>query len=136
MLNASVTTYNQAIYDYWVVAEKINAIFNTYKATLNEVQLNGQLAAATQKQVQANLALKRISLEPLCIQYRQKLATINELDTAYRAQKKLLEESQTAYLDTYFNLINELFRQLGSSNFEIVKVQNNGGIQVIYDLRV
>ena len=44
VLNASVTTYNQAIYDYWVVAEKINAIFNTYKATLNEVQLNGQLA--------------------------------------------------------------------------------------------
>jgi hypothetical protein len=58
------------------------------------------------------------------------------LDTAYRGQKKLLEESQTIYLDTYFNLINELFRQLGSSNFEIVKVPNNRGRQVIYDLRV
>ena len=136
VLNASVTTYNQAICDYWIVAEQINAIFNTYKATLNEGQLNGQLAAATQQQAQANLALKRISLEPLCIQYRQKLATINELDTAYIAQKKLLEESQTVYLETYFNLINELFRQLGSSNFEIVKAPNNRGTQVIYDLRV
>jgi wobble nucleotide-excising tRNase len=136
VLNATAATYNQSIYDYWIVAEQINAIFNTYKATLNEVQLNGQLAAATQQQVQDNLALKRISFEPLCIQYRQKLATVNGLDTAYRSQKKLLEESQTAYLDTYFNLINELFRQLGSSNFEIVKVPNNRGKQVIYDLRV
>jgi energy-coupling factor transporter ATP-binding protein EcfA2 len=136
VLNAAATTYNQTIYDYWVVAEQINTIFNTYKASLNEVQLNGQLAAVTQQQVQANLALQRIALEPLCVQYRQKLTAVNGIDTAYRAQKRQLEQSQTAYLDTYFNLINRLFRQLGSSNFEIIKVPNNRGRQVIYDLRV
>lgn len=136
VLNDAATTYNQTIYDYWVVAEQINAIFNTYKISLNEVQLNGQLAAVTQQQVQANLALKRIALEPHCVQYRQKLVTVNGLDTAYRAQKQQLEQSQTAYLNTYFNLINGLFRQLGSSNFEIIKVPNNRGRQVIYDLRV
>lgn len=136
VLNAAATTYNQAIYDYWAVAEQINAILNTHKASLSEVQLNGQLEAVTQQQAQANLALKRIALEPLCVQYRKKLAAVNGLDTAYRAQKQQLEQSQTAYLDTYFNLINELFRQLGSSNFEIAKVPNNRGRQVIYDLRV
>jgi energy-coupling factor transporter ATP-binding protein EcfA2 len=136
VLNAAATTYNQTIYDYWVVTEQINTIFNTYKASLNEVQLNGQLAAVTQQQVQANLALQRIALEPLCVQYRQKLTAVNGIDTAYRAQKRQLEQSQTAYLDTYFNLINRLFRQLGSSNFEIIKVPNNRGRQVIYDLRV
>jgi energy-coupling factor transporter ATP-binding protein EcfA2 len=136
VLNAAATIYNQTIYDYWVVAEQINTIFNTYKASLNEVQLNGQLAAVTQQQVQANLALQRIALEPLCVQYRQKLTAVNGIDTAYRAQKRQLEQSQTAYLDTYFNLINRLFRQLGSSNFEIIKVPNNRGRQVIYDLRV
>lgn len=136
VLNAAATTYNQAIYDYWVVAEQINAIFNTYKASLNEVQLNDQLVAVTQQQTQANLALKRIALEPLCVQHRHKLATVNGLDTAYRAQKQQLEQSQTAYLDTYFHLINGLFRQLGSSDFEIIKVPNNRGRQVIYDLRV
>lgn len=136
VLNAAATTYNQAVYDYWVVAEQINAILNTYKASLSEVQLNNQLAAVTQQQAQANLALKRIALEPLCVQYRQKLAAVNGLDTAYREHKKQLEQSQTVYLDSYFNLINELFRQLGSSNFEIVKVPNNRGRQVIYDLRV
>ncbi len=47
-----------------------------------------------------------------------------------------LEQSQTVYLNTYFDLINELFCQLGSSNFEIIKVPNNRGAQIIYDLRV
>jgi wobble nucleotide-excising tRNase len=136
VLNSAATTYNQAIYDYWVVVEQINAIFNTYKASLSEVQLNTQLATVTQQQVQANLALKRIALEPLCVRYRQKLTEVNGLDISYRTQKQQLEQSQTAYLDQYFNLINELFRQLGSSNFEITKIPNSRGRQIIYDLRV
>ncbi len=136
VLNAAAVTYNQAVYNYWVVAEKINAIFNTFKGSLNEVQLNSQFTAITQQQTQVSLALNRIALDPLCVQYRQKLATVNRLDTTYKAQKQQLEQSQTAYLDTYFNLINELFHQFGSSNFEIIKVANNRGKQVIYDLRV
>lgn len=136
VLNATAATYNQAIYDYWVVAEQINNIFNAYKSSLNEAQLNSQLAAITQEQTQVNLLLKRIELEPLCVQYRQKIATVNSLDTTYKTQKQQLEQSQTIYLDTYFNSINELFCQLGSSDFEIIKVPNNRGRQIIYDLRV
>lgn len=136
VLNAAAATYHQVIYDYWVVAEQINAILNTYKASLDAVQLASQFVAATQQQAQVNLALKRIVLDPLCVQYRQKLAMVNGLNTAYRVQKQQLEQSQAAYLDTYFNLINGLFRQLGSNDFEIIKEPNNRGRQVIYDLRV
>ena len=136
VLNTAAASYNQAIYDYWIVAEQINAIFNAYKGSLNEAQLNEQLTAITQQQTQANFSLSRIALEPLCAQYRQKLAIVDGLDTNYKAQKQSLEQSQTVYLETYFNLINTLFRQLGSSNFEITKVPNNRGRQVIYDLRV
>ncbi|WP_417585679.1 AAA family ATPase [Nitrincola sp.] len=136
ILNTAAKAYSQAICDYWVVADQINAIFTAYKDSLNEVQLNTQLTAIRQEQTQDSLKLKRIELEPLCLQYREKLATVNELDASYREQKKQLEESQTAYLEAYFNSINELFRQLGSSNFEIIKAHNNRGKQVIYDLRV
>lgn len=136
VLSATTATYNQAIDDYWVVAGQINAIFNEYKNSLNEVQLNSQLATRTQEQIQVNLLLKRIELEPLCVQYRQKIATVNSLDAAYKAKKQQLEQSQTAYLNTYFNSINELFSQLGSSHFEIIKVPNNRGKQIIFDLRV
>lgn len=135
-LNSVAATYNQTIHDYWVVAEKINAIFNAYKDSLNEVDLRSQLTGIVQQQTQSNLALKQIALEPLCIQYRQKLAAVNGLDTTYKTQKQQLEQSQSSYLDTYFDRINTLFSQLGSSNFEIIKVSNNRGKQVIYDLRV
>ena len=136
VLNTAASTSNKTISDYWVVAEQINAIFNAYKGSLNEVELNHQLTEITQQQTQANLTLKRIELEPLCVQYRQQLATFNDLNITYKAKKQQLEQSQTTYLDTYFDLINDLFRQLGSSNFEITKVPNNLGKQVIYDLRV
>jgi wobble nucleotide-excising tRNase len=128
--------YNQAIYEYWEVAEQINAIINAYKNSLNEAQLNTQITTIAQQQAQASLALKRIVLEPLCNQYRQKHAAVNRLDTSYKTHNQQLEQSQTAYLNTYFDLINQLFRQLGSNNFEIIKVRNNRGRQVIYDLRV
>jgi hypothetical protein len=85
VLNAAAVTYNQAVYDYWVVAEKINAIFNTYKGSLNEVQLNSQFSGITQKQKQDTMTLNRIALEPLCVQYRQKLATVNELHTTHKS---------------------------------------------------
>ncbi len=135
-LNTSAATYNQAIYDYWAIAEKINTIFNAYKDSLNEVQLNNQLTVVTQQQDRVSLALKRIALEPLCIQNRQKQVAVNNLQATYNTEKERLEQSQVVYLDTYFNLINQLFCQLGSSDFEIIKVPNNRGRQVIYDLRV
>lgn len=129
-------TYNQSIYEYWLIAEQINTIFNTFKDSLSEAQLNAELATITQHQERIKNALKRIELEPLCIQYRDKLAAITAQETAYQTKKIQLEQSQTAYLDSYFQSINELFRQLGSRDFEIIKVPNNRGVQVIYDLRV
>ncbi|MFV8868972.1 AAA family ATPase [Serratia fonticola] len=135
-LIAASITYNQAIYDYWVVAEQVNAIFNGYKNSLDVVELNTRLGNATQQQTQVLAALKRISLEPLCISYKQKKAEVSALDVAYQTQKQQLEQSQSAYLDSYFDNINSLFQALGSNNFEIIKSPNNRGRQVIYDLKI
>ncbi|HDM8215407.1 AAA family ATPase [Vibrio brasiliensis] len=130
------TAYNQAIYEYWEITEQINAVFNGYKNSLDVVQLNTQLTDINRQQAQVNISLKRINLEPLCDSYRQKKAQVAALDTGYQTQKRQLDQSQSAYLDTYFDQINRLFRQLGSSNFEIIKTPNNRGQQVIYDLKV
>lgn len=45
-----IIIYNQAIYEYWVVAEKINTIFNTFKNSLSEDQLNAELTTIAQHQ--------------------------------------------------------------------------------------
>ena len=135
-LNMAANSYCKSIYDYWVVAEQINKILCAYRGSLSDLLLSNQLTEISQQQMQANFDLKRIELEPLCVQYKQKSEDVNKLDVTYQEQKLNLEQSQTFYLDTYFNSINELFRQLGSSDFEIIKVPNNRGTQVIYDLRV
>lgn len=135
LLAASIA-YNQAIYEYWEVAEQINAVFNGYKNSLDAVQLNKQLADINGLQTQANVSLKRINLEPICDSYRQKKAQVAALEVGYQTQKQQLDQSQSTYLDTYFDQINRLFRQFGSSNFEIIKTPNNRGQQVIYDLKV
>lgn len=135
-LLAASREYNQAIYEYWQVTEQINTLLNAYKNSLDVVQLNNHLIEISRQQNQIQISLKRIYLEPLCTSYRQKQAEVIALDAAYRTRKQQLDQSQSTYLDTYFHQINSLFRQLGSSDFEIIKVPNNRGQQIVYDLKV
>lgn len=128
--------YNQAIYEYWQVTEQINTLLNAYKNSLDVVQLNSQLIEISRQQSQIQISLKRVNLEPLCTSYRQKQTEVTVLEAAYKARKQQLDQSQSTYLDTYFSQINRLFRQLGSSDFEIIKVPNNRGQQTVYDLKV
>ncbi|MGF2373682.1 AAA family ATPase, partial [Bacillus inaquosorum] len=100
------------------------------------VQLNSQLIEISRQQSQIQISLKRVNLEPLCTSYRQKQTEVTVLEAAYKARKQQLDQSQSTYLDTYFSQINRLFRQLGSSDFEIIKVPNNRGQQTVYDLKV
>lgn len=135
-LKTAEIKYNQAIYEYWKIVEEINEILNNFKKSLDESQLNVQIKTLQENELEAISALKRINLAPLCIQYKEKLTTVNSLATSYRTQKDLLEQSQTTYLNQYFSVINQLFAELGSSDFEIVKVPNNRGRQIVYDLRI
>ncbi len=128
--------YNQAIYEYWQVTEQINTQLNAYKNSLDVAHINIQLIEINRQQNQIQTSLKRIYLEPLCTSYRQKQAEVTVLEAAYKARKQQLDQSQSIYLDTYFSQINNLFRQLGSSNFEIIKAPNNRGQQTVYDLKV
>lgn len=135
-LNASAVNYNQAIYLYWVVADQINTVLNSFKDELDIAQLNIQLESLIDNKNNIESKLQRIFLAPLCSDYKQQLSVINLLEVKYNADKKQLEQAQTEYLDTYFDLINGLFRRFGSTNFEIFKVPNSRGRQIVYDLKV
>lgn len=80
--------------------------------------------------------IKRINLDPLCLQYKTKHSDVSQLDANYKQEKETLENSQSVFLETYFDLVNTLFRELGSHEFEILKVPNNRGKQVVYELKV
>lgn len=135
-LNAGSIAFNQALLEYSEVAGQINAIYTSFKDSLDVVQLNAQVAELHRQQGVLQVAITRIELEPICISYRQQLTQVTALETAYSTQKIQLEQSQSTYLETYFTSINSLFRELGSNDFEIIKVPNNRGRQVVYDLKV
>jgi wobble nucleotide-excising tRNase len=129
-------SYNQAVFEYSQIAGQINAIFTAFKDSLDIVQLNGNVADLTIEQGAHQVDITRIDLDQSCISYRQKRAQVTALETAYNNEKVRLEQTQTQYLETYFTSINSLFRELGSNDFEIIKVANNRGRQVVYDLKV
>lgn len=132
----SATNYNQAISNYWHVVEQVNALLNQFKASLEAPQLTIDMAQMTMNYDTTLQLIKRIDLEPICSQYKQKQQEVVGLEVSYAQQKEQLDQSQSDYLDRYFRLINELFVQLGTENFEIIKVPNNRGKQVLFDLRV
>lgn len=128
--------YNQAIYRYWQVCAQINELLNQFKASIETQQLQNKQSQITQSHNATQGLIKRIDLEPLCQQYREKCQHLSAAETTYKQRKEQLELSQSVYLENYFELVNGLFSELGSNDFEILKVPNNRGRQVVYELRV
>ncbi|MFT6164676.1 MAG: wobble nucleotide-excising tRNase [Zhongshania aliphaticivorans] len=128
--------YNQAIFKYWEVAEKINALLNQFKSSLDDPALQQKATTLAQQRGLIESQIKRIDLGPLCLQYKTKHSCVSQLEASYTQEKETLESSQSVFLETYFDLVNSLFRELGSHEFEILKVPNNRGKQVVYELKV
>lgn len=135
-LVGTVTAYNQAIYSYWQVCEQINVLLNQFKDSVEALQLRNDLAQVLQNYNETMELIKRVDLEPLCLNYKEKQQQVIDLENDYSQRKDQLELSQSVYLENYFDLVNQLFTQLGSSDFEISKVANNRGRQVVYELKV
>jgi len=122
--------YNQAIFKYWEVAEKINVLLNQFKSSLDDPALQQKATTLAQQRGLIESQIKRIDLEPLCLQYKAKHSCVSQLEASYTQEKETLESSQSVFLETYFDLVNSLFRELGSHEFEILKVPNNRGKQL------
>lgn len=131
-----VQSYNQVVYSYWQVCEKINGLLNNFKASLDSQKPREDMAQMGQSYHATMGLIKRIDLEPLCQQYKEARQQLSKAETTYNQRKSQLEQSQSAYLENYFYLVNRLFTEIGSSDFEIAKVANNRGKMVVYELRV
>ncbi|TQV89389.1 AAA family ATPase [Aliikangiella coralliicola] len=135
-LLGTVEVYNQTIYSYWQVCEQINGLLTQFKASIEASQLRNEMSQLTQSYNATMGLIKRIDLEPLCNQYREKSLQVLTAEATYNQRKEQLEQSQSAYLENYFDSVNRLFTALGSNDFEIDKVANNRGKQVVYEVRV
>ncbi|MBI1931193.1 MAG: AAA family ATPase [Ignavibacteriales bacterium] len=83
-----------------------------------------------------NIKLKRIEQDSDCKNYRILKKEIEELQNRREQIDKEIEESQSSYLDKYFSGINNLFKQLGSNDFTLIKKTDNRGNKKVYSLEV
>jgi len=79
----------------------------------------------------------RIEQDKKCVDYLSLKTQILKSEKDEEKLSKELETSQTAYLDKYFTKINEIFKELGSSDFTIQRVNpDNRGYKKVYGIRV
>lgn len=78
----------------------------------------------------------RIEQNSKCDEYRTLLNEIKKIDDKNKELDALLEATQTDYLDKYFDLINKLFRKLGSDDYTIERNNENKGYKKVYGLTI
>lgn len=135
-LQLAIESFNEAKESYKVVIDSINEKLTEFKDGLDSVVLSrAKENEYTYQKVLENKKLRH-TLEATCAIYRTLDSQVKQEQEAYNNNKTMLEDSQEAFLNSYFDEINILFRSLGSRNFNISKKQNNGGKKIVYDLEV
>ena len=101
----------------------------TDKKALSIQQL--EIAIAQLKKKEA-----RLEQNEDCDKYGKIKDGINVLKTKLATTRTEMEDSQRQYVETYFEKTNEIFKKLGSNDFELQKEINNRGDRKIYGVSV
>jgi wobble nucleotide-excising tRNase len=135
-LQTAIESFNEAKEAYKEVIDSINEKLIAFKDGLDSAALTASKVTENTNQKELEKKKLRHTLEEKCATYRDLNTQVEQDQETYNNNKAALETSQEAFLDNYFDEINQLFRSLGSRNFNISRKQNNGGRKIIYDLEV
>jgi len=80
--------------------------------------------------------IKRIEQDSQCIAYNDLKDVIIKLKEKKIKLNEEIENSQSEFLSNYFDETNDLFKQLGSNNFSLIKDIDNRGNKKVYSLTV
>lgn len=78
--------------------------------------------------------LARIDQNQECIEYKQSCKKINEQEQLIKTKTKQLEDDQSQYLRQYFETLNQIYKSLGSSDFELGITKTERGDKKVYQL--
>lgn len=135
-LQAKIDDFNGAIQNYSEVIELVNAMLIEFKDSQYVADLLEMKRLESVNETGITSSRKRLNLDALCVQYHNLKEQIATDKKNYDTDKTVLELAQNAFLNTYFVAINGLFTRIGSTDFEISRNINNGGVRTIYDLEV
>jgi wobble nucleotide-excising tRNase len=135
-LQEKTDDFNGAIQNYSEAIEPLNAMLIEFKDGQDVADLQEKKRLESVNETGITSSRKRLNLDAICVQYNDLKTQVATDKVYYDADKTALELAQNAFLNTYFVAINGLFTRIGSTDFEISRNINNGGVRTIYDLEV
>ncbi|WP_412514011.1 AAA family ATPase [Shewanella indica] len=136
VLQSKLQNFNNSVCEYEAIVTAINEILINFKEAQDVTELLNSIRKEEQNEVTITKERKRLHLDAECTRYIDLKNQIAVDQTQYETDKTTLEGAQEAFLDTYFTEINTLFRAIGSSDFNIARRINRGGVRTVYDLQV
>lgn len=118
------------------INSEIIALIDEFKNQFSADRITVNIAVIQSKLDDLNRQRSRLEQDKQCIRYRQLKSSIVRLKNEVDALSKELEDSQSEYIDKYFLHINNLFRELGSNEFQLEKVIDPRGNKKVYSLSV
>lgn len=131
-----LSVLNNSINQYNLIIGEINQLLIDFKKSQDSQSILKQKDSLYKKKSILRMYKKRIELNDCCVNFLDLKSKVKKNQASYEEAKTKLESNQEIFLETYFNRINTIFRQIGSSGFEISRKINRGGIKTVYDLEV
>lgn len=135
-LQSKIDSFNGALQSYADAIKSVNSLLTEFKAGHNVADLRERKRLEVVSEANIALSRKRLNLDDLCNRYNNLKGKIDVDKASYDAEKEALELAQEEFLNTYFVTINELFKRIGSTDFDISRKVNRGGTRTVYDLKV
>lgn len=122
--------------DYNYSVDKINIAIEEFKASANIEKYRQQEQTTLAKVKALELIIKRLDNNVACQAYIDASDKLLKLNADIISAQEELESEQSAYLDKFFEKINNYFKIFGSRDFSISKEKDNKGDLPIYALSV
>lgn len=135
-LRQKLEEFTQVVRKYDEIIVEVNNLISQHKQTLNLADKTKEIEKLLEMREVVELNKKRLEYDELCSEYQQLKEQAQRTQSDYETRKSQLEEDQEQFLNGYFEEINRLFKELGSTGFEINHKFNNKGMRPVYDLEV
>jgi len=112
--------------------ERVVELKKPYKENTKQVEIEKLEEEIRELEIDVN----RLEQNDQCIKYLNSEKEIKALSKRIKELSDKIEQQQSQFLTDYFKKINELFKQFGSKDFELVKEGGNRGHSKVYSLVV
>ena len=105
-------------------------------SSMTEESMN-QSKSNLQKEIkEIELKISRLKEDSICTNYLKDSKDIEYLQNEIKKKSEELETQQSEYVQKYSDELNEVYKSLGSKNFELKCVSNDRGNKKIYELKI